>query len=289
MDVDIQGTIDNNVTGDVDAQFSPWYVDDDNFLTIDVEWRSWDRSHEIRRLHVYGKFAGESYNSGDIWADNPSNNTKPAGLVHLAVSLEAGKLSFVATCAAEPSWNKSFTLENAGIVLDSYLVAFGAYGDKFTFSNINIVPIAPAEPTAYATFNCGDDGEAKHVDGDSTAIYTGLSAEGYTLTITDGANLFKNARDAQGNGCLKLGTGKAVGSFKLTVTANVTKVVFMVAGYKSTAAKISINGGEAIEVTSKSDEGEYTAIEAVPVDNEITFTTLSGGYRCMINTIVYYA
>jgi hypothetical protein len=73
-----------------------------------------------------------------------------------------------------------------------------------------------------------------------------------------------------------------------TVPADVDKVVILVAGYKANAAKISVNGGEVQTISTKSDDGDYTAVEVdTTVNKTVTFATVSGGYRCMINAIQF--
>ena len=99
--------------------------------------------------------------------------------------------------------------------------------------------------------------------------------------------IFKS-NDAKGNGALKLGTSKKVGSFSITVPSGVTTVNIYVAGYKATAAKFSINGGATQTTTKLSNNGEYDCIAVtVPIDGKIAFTTVSGGVRAMISKIEF--
>ena len=90
-------------------------------------------------------------------------------------------------------------------------------------------------------FELGENGEASHSDGSTATSYT-ETVSGYTLNITGGTKFYTGARDEKGNSAIKMGTSSAVGSFSMTVPADVTKVIFNVAGYKSTAAKLSVNG-----------------------------------------------
>ena len=100
--------------------------------------------------------------------------------------------------------------------------------------------------------------------------------------------MYTGARDAKGNSCIKFGASGKAGSFTLTVGDNVTKVVIYVAQYKSNTTKITVNG-TSYTITTASDDGVYTAIEVDTSSTKtITFTTVSGGYRCMVNTIEFW-
>lgn len=140
-----------------------------------------------------------------------------------------------------------------------------------------------------ATFECGADGAASHNDGSSATTYEETDGD-YTLSISSGVKFYTGARDAKGNGGLKFGTSSAVGSMSIAVPSNVDLVKIYVGGYKATAAKVSVNGGATTTISTLSNNGEYTAVEASTSTNKtLTFTTVSGGVRCLINTIEFYA
>lgn len=150
----------------------------------------------------------------------------------------------------------------------------------------DVPPIDPSVLTERVTFELGENGDAAHADGSSTTTYTETVA-GVTLQITDGEKMFQGARDAKGNGCLKFGTSSLGGSFKINVAdvSGLEKVVFNVANYKSrTDAKISIDGGEQIEISGKSDAGEYDVVEAVVTSGTVT-VAFPG--RAMLNSIEF--
>lgn len=147
----------------------------------------------------------------------------------------------------------------------------------------------PAGPVVVASFALGDNGAATHSDGTGASTYE-ETVSGYTLSISAGSNFYTGAIDAQGNSCLKLGTGKAVGSFTITVPTGVKKVVIYVSGYKAKTSKYTVNGGDVKTATKKSNDGEYEAVEiTVPEDGKIVFATVTGATRIMINTIEFYA
>ncbi len=144
----------------------------------------------------------------------------------------------------------------------------------------------PNVPKVLATFTLGANGSASHSDGSGTSSYSETN-NGYTLSLSNLANIYKNARDAKGNSCLKLGTGSKAGSFKFTVGSDVTKVIIYVAQYKANSATVTVNGTKTT-INTASNNGAYTAIE---IDTSTTKTvdfSVSSGYRVMINTIEFW-
>ena len=140
-----------------------------------------------------------------------------------------------------------------------------------------------------AEFTFGANGSATHTD-PTSKFSNGKSytVNGYTLKFTSATNCYDGGRDAKGNSCMKMGTSSAVGSFTVTVPDNVTEVVIYVAQYKANTTKISVNGGAAQTITTASNNGAYTAITIdTSVNKTFTFATVSGGVRCMIDTIVF--
>ena len=136
-------------------------------------------------------------------------------------------------------------------------------------------------------FEFGANGSATHKDG-STAKTTYSETNGnYTLSLTGGTKMYPSSYDAKGNSCIKLGTGSAAGGFSFTVPDDVTSVVIAIAKYKSNAAKITVNG-TAHTLTKNSNDGAYDEITVDTSSTKtVTLTTVSGGYRAMVNTIVF--
>ena len=99
--------------------------------------------------------------------------------------------------------------------------------------------------------------------------------------------MYPASYDAKGNSCIKFGTSSVVGKMTFTVPENVTSVEIHVAKYKANTSKISVNG-TTYTLTKNSDAGEYDIITIDTTSTkEISFATVSGGARCMINTIVF--
>ena len=146
---------------------------------------------------------------------------------------------------------------------------------------------AKAVETVVGTFGLGDNGSASHSDGSAATTYSETNG-GYTLNVTGSGKFYTGATDATGNGCFKLGTSSAAGSFSFTAPSDITTVKIYVAAYKTTAAKISINSGDAQTISSASNDGNYTAVSVnTSSSKSVSLTTVSGGYRAMINTIEF--
>ena len=150
----------------------------------------------------------------------------------------------------------------------------------------NVGGSTSSEPTTLATFALGANGSASHTDGSSKTSYSETN-NGYTLSITSGTNMYTGARDAKGNSCIKFGASSKAGSCKFTVPNNVTSVVINIAKYKANTSKITING-KTYTLTKNSDNGEYDEIVIdTTTTKTVTLTTISGGYRAMVNTIEF--
>ena len=138
-----------------------------------------------------------------------------------------------------------------------------------------------------AEFAFGNNSSAAHVDGNSLGTTKAYTVDDYTLNLTSMANIYGPAYDAKGNSCIKIGSSKNTGSFKFTVTDNVTEVIIYVAQYKSNATKITVNG-TSYTISTASDKGAYIEIKIdTTTTKTISFSTVSSGGRCMINSIVY--
>lgn len=139
-----------------------------------------------------------------------------------------------------------------------------------------------------AKFEFGDNGEAKHSDGSElNESNSSFTSNGYTLTFTNFSKVYVNARDSVGNSVLKLGTSKAVSSFEFVLGDNVNSVIIKIARYKSYDTVVNINGKECA-LTKNSNDGEYDIITIdTSSTKNITFTTVAGNQRCMIDSIEF--
>ncbi len=159
-------------------------------------------------------------------------------------------------------------------------------GTTGTGGSDNTGDATTSTPGAEIVFNLGANGAATHADGSSKTSYT-ETVDGYTLNITGGSSFYTGARDAKGNSAIKMGTSSKTGSFSMTVPDDVASVIINVAQYKANTTKITVNG-TAHTITTASDSGAYTPITVDTTQNKtISFTTVSGGYRCMIDSITF--
>ena len=148
-------------------------------------------------------------------------------------------------------------------------------------------PIVPKD-NVVATFELGEN-DASKSDTDSTSELSNYTEtnNNYTLKLNNLSKIY-TSYDASGNSCLKAGAKSNVGSFNFTVPDEIDKVVMQVTGYKSNKATISVNGNTQT-ISTYSSNSEYTDVEIDTTNNKnITFTTTSSGYRCKINTIIFY-
>ena len=134
-------------------------------------------------------------------------------------------------------------------------------------------------------FSMGEDGEAQHHDGTPRKE----TYEENDLRLINGGFLFPNSRDALGNGCLKVGSGTSDGFFDidLTTLTDVYKVAIYLANYKTdkTAAKMSVDKQEAVDVGGQSNLGEYSLF-LIDV-NQTRLINFTFQKRVMINEIVF--
>ena len=227
--------------------------------------------------------------------------TYTAGTSSVTIAEDSSKNATVDLGGKETATNGT-NLEFTVTVAEGYqLVSVKVNGDavtategKYTVAvegNI-VITVATAEagaalPTVLAAFTFEASGKTGHQDGTAATTYE-ATVNGYKLAISSGTNFYTKANDEKGNGALKLGIGKNVGSFAITVPSGVKTVNIYVAGYKATAANFSINGGETQTTTKLSNNGEYDCVEVtVPENGTITFTTVAKGYRAMISKIEF--
>ncbi|MBR2320180.1 MAG: hypothetical protein IKA50_05305, partial [Clostridia bacterium] len=148
------------------------------------------------------------------------------------------------------------------------------------------LPMAVFAADTTIVFTMGADGTATHADGNKYTTYTETVGD-YTLTLDSLNNVYGPARDAKGNGCIKLGASSKAGGFSFTVPADVTSVIIAVGKYKANTTKLNING-TAYTLSNASNDGAYDEIVIDTTSNKtITLTTVSGGYRAMVNSITY--
>ena len=183
--------------------------------------------------------------------------------------------------------------KTATVTARSYMIIKDAAGDLITVygglsdaSWVEQMPEVPVDGTK-VVFEFGDNGAASHFDGSEITTSSPYTSGSHTLTLTDLSKVYGNARDLQGNSCLKIGTGSASGSFSFTAPADVNAVILKVAQYKDNATTVVVNG-TTYTITSSSNDGAYTEIVVdTSVNKTVTFATDLSTKRCMIDSIAY--
>ena len=187
-----------------------------------------------------------------------------------------------ATCTSDGSVKKVCTI----CELHSITEAIPATGHAYDHGTCSKCGEA-FKTTETIVFDFGANGSAAHVDGNDLGSSKTYTSGAYTLNLTSLNKVYGPAYDAKGNSCIKLGTSSVVGSFSFTVPEDVTEVTIYVAKYKSNTTKITVNG-TAYTLTKNSNDGAYDAIVVdTTTTKTISFATVTGGVRAMINTIEF--
>ena len=138
MSMDVAGTISSAVTAEVKYRFLAWYLDDNNYVEIFVEWQQWDRSFEIRSAQVRSVINGvETKEILTIWGDNPNNNTLPADGLTLTVT-KTGNTFSIKYVSKLTNVAKEGSVAVAGLtdLTSPYAVKAIAVGDTLTVTNV---------------------------------------------------------------------------------------------------------------------------------------------------------
>ena len=161
-------------------------------------------------------------------------------------------------------------------------------GDATETAVFEIVVSHKEEGTVTTTvFEFGNNGATGHVDGNDIGKSKSYTSGAYTLTLTDVSKVYDGAKDEKGTSALKLGTSSVVGTFTFTVADDVTEVIFKVAKYKAKTTKVTINGTQ-YTINTSSNDGAYTEIKIdTTTTKTITFATVSGACRAMIDSITF--
>lgn len=171
--------------------------------------------------------------------------------------------------------------EGANLVFSQATITKGA----INLNTLATFEFGTNEPGIIHTTN----GNTVHGDGKDIGTSKTYTEGKYSLKIESASKVFDGAFDEKGNSCIKFGTSSAVGSMSFTVPNDVTKVIIYVGKYKTNATKVTING-TTYTLTKSSNNGEYDAIEVdTSTTKKVSFATVSGSARCMLNTIEFYA
>ncbi len=169
ISLDVMGIV-ASITGEVQFKFYAWYVDENNYVEVFVEWQTWDRSFEIRSIQTSGKINGTTFAGNENWGDNPNNNTLPADGFKLVVKKAGNVISHTLTCPSGVTKSKTVTI-NGLDTSKQYSIQMGALGDTFKVSNIVFTPVVVSDNVeVLAEGLTGDYNVTYNVSGLVTAI-----------------------------------------------------------------------------------------------------------------------
>lgn len=137
MTATIKGTVEGNVTNDVQFGIVPWYIDNDNWLVAYINWASWERPGEIRNLEITGMVNGKDIEWFDIWTDGCG--VHPSDTIKLAV-VKTGSEITISAYKENGDLIASGTRSNIPQLPESENVKVGLYanGDIATFSDLTL-------------------------------------------------------------------------------------------------------------------------------------------------------
>ncbi len=114
--------------------FYAWYVDENNYIEVYVEWSASDRAHEIRCIQITGHINGQHVGWNDIWCDG--SNVLPADGGQLTIT-KTGNTFTASIVSGTYSKNGAATIGALDTSLE-YKVGFYSMGDEITWANIVI-------------------------------------------------------------------------------------------------------------------------------------------------------
>lgn len=149
------GTMNANVTTEVQMGVYAWYLDENNFVKFYVQWSATDRPQEIRECQITGKVNGTDLGWHDFWCDGSS--ALPADGFDLVVSKTGTKIAFSLTSG---TWNKTDSLEVASLPLNTaFQVGFYTLGDAFKMTKLSIDSSIAVAAGASHTYKSGLTGD----------------------------------------------------------------------------------------------------------------------------------
>ncbi len=154
--VDLKGTMTLPNSKTVNAGVVPWYIDENNYVYVYVEWNSGERPSDIRNIEVTGKIDGKSFYRwldgayvekqwNDIWCDGVHISAETGLTLKVETKLSQNGDAVEITAAiinSEGNVVISDTFTIRDIVKYASVpakVGLYAYNDTFTFSNLTVV------------------------------------------------------------------------------------------------------------------------------------------------------
>lgn len=154
--VDLKGTMTLPNSKTVHAGVVPWYIDENNYVVVYVEWADYDRPTDIREIQVTGKINGNAFyiadgssykqsEWNDIWFDGIKISAETGVTLKVGTKLsQTGNAVEITASILDAKGD----LVKEGVVSLRDMVKYAsvpakvglyAYNDTFTFSNLSVV------------------------------------------------------------------------------------------------------------------------------------------------------
>ena len=146
--------------------FEPWYVDENNYIEIYVEWSAGDRPHEIREVQVTGHINGQHVGWNDIWCDGSNKLIADGGQL---VVVKTGK-TFTVKLVSGSYVKEGFATIAALDTSLAYTTRFYAEGDKVSFSKVDLYQ------DLSANYNVSGDGAESAILRDTGIVLNNATA-----------------------------------------------------------------------------------------------------------------
>ncbi len=114
--------------------FDAYYIDENNYIEVYIEWSAGDRGHEIRCIQITGKVNGEHVGWNDIWCDGSNRLVADGG----KLTITKTNKTFTAKLVSGSFTKEGSATINALDTSKAYSTRFYAEGDKISFSKVNI-------------------------------------------------------------------------------------------------------------------------------------------------------
>ena len=147
-----------------------WYLDENNYVTIYLEWGAQDRPHEVKCIQITGYLNGQHIGWNDGWTDNSKYLPIDGG----SFKVEKIGQKFVATYTNDSGYSK---VHERTINIDTtkaYSVLAQAEGDTFKLDNYSFKEV---KPTNNVTYKSEDQKSSLTIDKNSNNCILNVNGE----------------------------------------------------------------------------------------------------------------
>ena len=152
VSLNIKGTMGFPNTREARVGLIPWYVDENNFVVLFLQWSPTDRNTELHQIQMTGRINGNTlpvWDNGWVnreWNDMWANGTEIAANDDITLSVtkkitNGDSIRFTITVSNSKGVSRTFEhgfgILNTGSLLPEGKMGLFAQGDTFTFTNIS--------------------------------------------------------------------------------------------------------------------------------------------------------